>query len=128
MIEGYVRVRLAHIDDPASDGTGGLVVALPGYEVQIYVGAGCLRAHLVGTGQLGWTDLPADRPLWLQLRRDAEGEMHFEYSADETNWVALASDPAPDFDDAEDEPTFGVFVGAAGLTRRFDEISTCLVP
>jgi hypothetical protein len=132
MSGGWARVRITEIESPHLSLTSGLNFGNGTCALQLYTSDSTIRAHRWHTDgsnlQLA-TESNWELPVWLQLRQDETGELHFEWSEDEVVWQELASGTFPECGDITVPLTVLVGVGGQPVmsgVRSFDAFAACV--
>jgi hypothetical protein len=128
-VGGQVRARLVPFQPPLEVVGIWLTIFNDACEVQI----AAENSLVLGMSAGVWFDgVPVDTtaPIWLQLRVDADGDIHWEWSDDATSWTEVHTEPAPcDFSVAQS----ALFAGdmhdlADPVVRAVESYERCEAP
>lgn len=129
---GWARLRIDDVQDPAT--TQGLALSNGPCEAQIFISGQTVNAYVWDEEnqsgmEIAGEDLPS-LPISLQLLVDADGDVHFEYSEDETNWTSIADGSFPGCGDFGGTLTASIFLGGdftQGASQGYQRFEACLL-
>jgi len=133
VVGGAVRVLVSELPEPALPMAAGIGLGNETCQLQLFLVADGLDALLwnAETQMTTWlaNEPEPTSPIWLQLRQDEEGSVHYEWSPNAVEWNELAIGSFPECGDLESQVIAGVSVGGQldrGMgTRTFDQFEVC---
>jgi hypothetical protein len=136
LVGGAARVLISELNDPLLPMGAGIGLGNDVCQLQLALVDGELDALLWDEQQEVITLLANElewlAPIWLQLRQDEAGEVHFEWSPNAEDWNELFAGSFPECGNLQTEVVVELNVGGllardeAGGTRMFDQFEACL--
>jgi len=130
LLGGHVRAELVPFTAPLDVvGVWLTIFDAEDCEIQIAAENSTIHGHSAGV----WFDpvqVDTEQPLWLQLRVDPDGFVHWEWSSDGEDWDEVHGEAPPcDFTSAHSALFAGDMHGEAGLiTRAVESYERCEAP